>query len=67
MDILETCAARKNVKYARDYRNFNKREFNEELNSTDWGKLINDDNGTNESYKQFYDRIEDVLNHVDPY
>ena len=67
IDNLETCATRKNVKYARDYRNFNKRGFNEKLNSTDWGKLVNDLNGTNESYKQFYDRIEDVLNHVDPY
>ena len=49
IDILETCATRKNVNYARDYHNFNKREFNEELNSTDWGKLVNDGNGTNES------------------
>ena len=33
-------------KYVRDFRHFNKREFNEEIGNINWGGIINDTNGT---------------------
>ena len=39
-------------------KNFNKREFSEELVKIDWSDAIDNNNGTNESYQFFYYKIE---------
>ena len=51
-DIFQTTVPTKNVKYVGDFRHFNKREFNEEIGNINWGGIINDTNGTDESYTQ---------------
>ena len=58
---------RKKVNYSRDFRNFNKQEFNEELLNIDWSTVINDSLGMESSYLGFYDKVEDILNHMAPY
>ena len=67
LDILQTAKEEKKVKYVRDFRNFNSREFNEEFANTDMGLLVNDVNGTNVSYNLFYKKIEDILDYMAPY
>ena len=45
-DIFETCSFKKKIKFARDFRYFNKREFAEELTNIDWNNKINEQVGT---------------------
>ena len=66
-DIFSTSHTRKKVNYSRDFRNFNKQEFNEELLNIDWSTVINESLGTVSSYLGFYDNVEDILNHMAPY
>ena len=66
-DIFQTTVHTKKVKYVRDFRHFNKREFNEEIGNINWGGIINDTNGTDESYTQFYNKIEEILDCMAPY
>ena len=57
-DIFETCSFKKKIKFARDFRFFNKREFAEELTNIDWSNKINEQVGTEISYQNFYSEIE---------
>ena len=66
-DIFETSGFKKKVKFARDFRNFNKREFGEELTNIDWLDKIDETFGTESSYQNFYKNIEDILDHMTPY
>ena len=66
-DIFSTSHARKKVNYSRDFRNFNKQEFNEELLNIDWSTVINESLDTDSSYQGFYDKVEDIINHMAPY
>ena len=52
-DIFQTTVHTKKVKYVRDFRHFIKREFNEEIGNINWGGIIYDTNGTDESSHRF--------------
>ena len=65
-DIFETFKPVKKIKFARDFRNFNKREFEEELRNIDWSG-INENTGTDLSYMYFYKKIEEILDLLAPY
>ena len=66
-DIFETARSEKKIKFVRDFRNFNKQEFAEELSNIDWNNLINETLGTDISYHNFYSKIEEILNYMAPY
>ena len=67
VNILYSSDNKNSVKYARNYRNFNNREFSEELSKVNWSDVINNNNDTNESYKLFYYKIEKLLDEMAPY
>ena len=62
-DVFETCSFKKKTKFARDFRNFNKRE----LNNIDWSNKINEHVGTETSDQHFYFEIEKNLKYIAPY
>ena len=69
LDIFGSLNNKYTIKYARDYRNFNKREFSEELSNIDWNYINNNNNniGTNRSYNLFYYKVEKILDEIAPY
>ena len=66
-DIFENPRHKGKIKYGRDFRNFNKREFQETLEQTDWSRIVNEDQGTDQSYTNFYRKLEDILDLMAPY
>ena len=52
------------IKFARDFRYFNKREFAEESTNIDWSNKINEQVRTEISYQNFYSEIEQILNYT---
>ena len=66
-DIFETAKFEKKTKFVRDFRNFNKLEFAEELSNIEWNNLINENVGTEISYQNFYSKIENILDYMAPY
>ena len=66
-DVFETFRPIKKVKFARDFRNFNKREFEEELANCDWSDIVSGNYGTDYSYTLFYKKIKDILDLLAPY
>ena len=66
-DIFGSSKHSKRVKYARDYRNFNKHEFSEELLTIDWPDVVNEIAGTEISYQRFFNKLEEILNFMAPY
>ena len=66
-DIFGSSKHSKRVKYERDYRNFNKHEFNEELLTIDWPDVVNEIAGTEISYQRFFNKLEEILNFMAPY
>ena len=67
IDIFQTTDYKKKVKYSRNFRNFNKREFSEEIINIDWSSIINEVNGTDVSYHGFYKKLEEILDLMAPY
>ena len=68
LDIFESLKNKYTIKYARDYRNFNKPEFSEELSNIDWNYITTNNNiDTNRSYNLFYYKIEKILDEIAPY
>ena len=53
MDIFGTSKHMERVKYARDFRNFNKHEFHEEFVSIDWSEIITETEGTEISCQNY--------------
>jgi len=54
-------------KYSRNWRIFNPREFEDELNSLDWDEFLNPAHGTDLSLKIFFSKIEKLLDEMAPY
>ena len=68
LDIFESLKNKYTIKYARDYRNYNKRVFSEELSNIDWNYITTNNNiDTNRSYNLFYYKIEKILYEIAPY
>ena len=67
IDILRKSGNKTEVKYVRDFRNFNKREFGEELSNLDWSDTMDERNGTEICYQSFYLKIEKLLDEMAPY
>ena len=65
-DTLGSSKHVERVKYVRDFRNFNKREFNEELFSIEC-TVANETAGGELSYLRFYKKMEGRLNYMAPY
>ena len=57
---------RKMHKASVKYANFNKREFQEELVNTDWTEIVNETEGTEISYQNFYRKLEEIFNFIAP-
>ena len=53
-NILQNRANKNITKYKRDFRNFNKREFEEELCGIDWLDTINENDGTDICYNIYF-------------
>ena len=66
-DILQKLDNKREVKFTRDFRKFNKREFGEELLNIDWSDVIDESNGTEACYQLFYDKIEILLDEMAPF
>ena len=67
IDILRKSGNKTEVKYARDFQNFNKRESDEELSNLDWSDTIDERNGTEICYQSFYLKIEKLRDEMAPY
>ena len=66
-DLFQTPKHQKKTKYARDFRNFNKREFGEELANIDWSHIVETTYDADLSYFMFYKKIEGILDIMAPY
>ena len=55
---------KESVKYDRDFHNFNKWEFQEELVNIDWTEIVNETEGTEISYQKFYCKLEEILKEI---
>ena len=66
-DMFGSFKHNQRIKYSRDFRNFNKREFCEELGTVNWQEILNESDGTEISYNKFYGKLDDILNHMAPY
>ena len=55
------------VKYSRNFRDFDKRKFSNELSKIDWSSIVTNNLGTNNSYQLFYDKIINLLDEMAPY
>jgi hypothetical protein len=66
IDIFPTSSYKKTVKYTRDFRNCNKREFGEELLNIDWSNTVATSLGTEVSYQNFYKKLDELLDHMAP-
>ena len=60
-DIFGGAKYEERVKYARNFRNFNEREFQVELLNIDWSAIVNEIEGTEKSYQHFYRKLEEIL------
>ena len=67
LDIFQAPQHTRRVKYARDFRNFDKREFHEELLNIDWSKIVNENEGTENSSQNFLNKMDEILNYMAPY
>ena len=56
----------KNVGFSRNWRIFNKREFEEELTNIDWNEINNANTDTNQSFSKFFKKIEKLLDETAP-
>ena len=59
--------AKANVKYMRNWRIFNKREFADELSSTSWDDVSDPNADTNKSFSTFYNKVTKLLDEMAPY
>ena len=66
-DIFGGAKYKERFKYARNFRNFNEREFQEELLNIDWSEIVNEIEGTEECYQNFYRKLEEILDFMAPY
>ena len=66
VDIFEKNYKAKQVKFSRDWKNFNRERFNYELSNLSWTDVTSADNDTNISLSNFYSKITDLLNHMAP-
>ena len=66
-DLFQTPKHEKKSKYARDFKNFNKREFGEELVNIDWSPIVDETFDAELSYSMFYKNIESILDIMAPY
>ena len=66
-DLFQTPKAKKRSKFARDFRNLNKREFGEELANINWSDIIEEIPDVDLCYSNFYKKIENILDFMAPY
>ena len=57
---------KKTDKYSRNWSIFNKREFEEEINQVNWEEVSSPTNGTDQSFKIFYQKIIKLLDEMAP-
>ena len=66
IDIFDRVKHKDAPKYARNWRLFNKNEFESELNSVNWSEIVDPDIGTDLSFNRFYYKIEKLLDEMAP-
>ena len=66
IDIFDKVKYKDTPKYARNWRIFNKNEFESELNSVNWSEIIDPDIGTDLSLNRFYYKIEKLIDEMAP-
>ena len=54
------------IKYARNWRIFNKNEFKEELSRVNWNDVHDPRMNTNQKFKNFYDKLDKLLDEMAP-
>jgi len=66
IDIFDRQQYKGMPKYARNWRIFNKNEFESELKNINWNNVTNQDIGTDQSFDNFYFKIEKLLDEMAP-
>ena len=67
IDMLKTEKEKPSIKFSRNYRNFDKQKFADELMQTDWSDITLGRLGTDNSYQLFYDKILTLLDNMAPF
>ena len=67
LDIFNKIHTKEEVKFARNWRIFNKQEFKDEISSCSWDDVISPHIDTNTSVSSFYYKIEKLLDEMAPY
>ena len=67
IDIFKTERVKPAAKFSRNYRNFDKYKFADELLKTDWSEITSGRLGTENAYQLFYDKIVTLLDQMAPY
>ena len=66
-DLFQAPKAKNRSKFARDFRNLNKREFGEELANINWSDIIEEIPDVDLCYSNFYKKIENIFDFIAPY
>ena len=66
IDIFKKSHSASNVKYSRDWRNFNRERFTYEIQNLSWDDVIPPEFDTNDSLSSFYGKITDLLDEMAP-
>ena len=66
IDIFDKVKNKNTPKYARNWRLFNKNEFETELKNLIWDDVTNPDIGTDQSFNRVYYKIEHLINEMAP-
>ena len=66
IDIFDKLNDKKTSKFGRNWRLFNKREFEDELRQIEWNEIINSDNGTDKNFSIFFHKVEKLLDEMAP-
>ena len=67
LDIFQHEPSKKINKLKRDFRNFSKREFYDELSNIDWSDVTDEQLGTNQCYDNFLYKIDHLLDEMAPF
>ena len=66
LDIYEKNHTSKNIKFSRDWKNFNKQRFSYEISNLDWNNVTSLEYDANASLQNFYNKIDNLLDEMAP-
>ena len=67
IDLFDSRNSSKHIKFSRNWRIFNHREFEEEVSKIDWNEVKDPKTCTNKCFSLFFHKIENLLDEMAPF